>query len=261
MTAAATDSKRERDFARQGLSFPIPALTGDETRRYRGACDRLEVCLGGRQRTVEVRQMHLHFPWAYELATHPVILGAVVALLGHDLLIWATELFAKHPQDAAMSIAWHRDKDYMGFDSLQTLTAWVALSRSDRANGCIEALPGPGRAKASPPAGGQPTVAVVLEPGEMSLHDSEVLHGSGPNLSREKRVGFAIRYVVPAVRPRHGRPRVVLAQGRDGCGHFELAGAPDEATEAAALQGLRDSAAAHLDHILANLSDRVRTTV
>jgi non-heme Fe2+,alpha-ketoglutarate-dependent halogenase len=261
MAAAAMDTEWQRDIAQQGLCFPINVLTIDEAQRYRRACDRLEDCLGGRPRTVEVRQMHLHFPWAYELATHPAILGAVTALLGKDLLIWATELFAKHPQDAAMSIAWHRDKDYMGFDSPRTLTAWVALSPSDRANGCLEALPGPGRALEARPGPEQPTVAVVLRPGDMSLHDSEILHGSGPNLSTEKRVGFAIRFVVPSVRPRHGRPRAVLASGHDSCGYFELAGPPDEATEEAALRGLRGSAAAHLDNILANLSDRVRTTV
>jgi hypothetical protein len=53
-------------------------------------CDELELRLGGKPRTVEVRQMHLHMPWAFELVTQPRILDAVEELLGANLLVWAT---------------------------------------------------------------------------------------------------------------------------------------------------------------------------
>src|SRR5262245_19549995 len=131
-------------YARDGLVFPVRILAAEEAHRYRLACDELEAHLGGKPRTVEVRQMHLHFPWAHELATHPRVLDAVEDLLGPDLLIWATELFAKHPRDAAVSIGWHRDRPYMGFAG-ETVPAWVALSDSTPANGCLRAVPGPAR--------------------------------------------------------------------------------------------------------------------
>src|SRR5262249_30984643 len=132
-------------YEADGLAFPIPVLTADEVSTYRAACDDLEARLGGKPRTIEVRQMHLHFAWAYELATHPRVLDGVETLLGPNLLIWATELSAKHPRDATVSIGWHRDRSYMGFEGGATTTAWVALSESTRANGCMRAAPGPER--------------------------------------------------------------------------------------------------------------------
>src|SRR5262249_52278779 len=130
--------------------FPIPVLSAEEVRVHRAACDELEERLGGRPRTVEVRQMHLHFRRAYELATHPRLLDAVEDLLGPDLLVWATELFAKHPHDTGVSIGWHRDRPYLGFEATATTTAWVALGDSTPANGCMRAVPGPGRREYQP---------------------------------------------------------------------------------------------------------------
>jgi hypothetical protein len=252
-------------FWRDGLFFPIGVLSAEEALLYRRECDLLEESLGGNPKTVEVRQMHLHFPWAYALATSPRILDAVEAVLGPNLIIWATELFAKRPQDPSVGIAWHRDKDYMGFDSCRVVTAWVALSRCTEANGAVMAIPRPDRAHAPQfskatrraEAGRLESLAtrVLLEPGQMSLHDSDILHGSRPNLSPMKRVGFAIRFVDPVVLPRHGRPEAVLARGRDDYAHFDLRGPPVFVDGATALEGLRRSALRHLDIVLENLAD------
>jgi hypothetical protein len=258
MSRPLTDDQRRR-YHEDGLVFPVAALSREEVGQFRRACDDLEAHLGGRPRTIEVRQMHLHFPWAYALATHPRILDAVEDLLGPDLLVWATELFAKHPHDAAVSIAWHRDRPYMGFDAGTNTTAWVALSDSTPANGCMRAVPGPGRHDA--PATGRGNAAVderaavdvVLSAGEMSLHDADVLHGSGPNRSDRKRVGFVIRYVTPAARPRGDPPPVVVARGRGGDDHFRVVEPPTATDRDRALADLKTSACRHLDAVLQNL--------
>src|SRR5687767_14040570 len=132
MTKLLTEAQHS-GFQRDGLAFPIPVLTAVEAERIRAACDELEEQLGGKPRTIEVRQMHLHFRWAYELATHPRILDAAEDVLGPDLLVWATELFAKHSHDSTVSIGWHRDRPYMGFAG-PVATAWVALGDSTPSN-------------------------------------------------------------------------------------------------------------------------------
>src|SRR5262245_15157385 len=259
MARRLTDEQRRR-YHEDGLVFPARVLSAEEVGEYRRACDELESQLGGRPRTIEVRQMHLHFPWAYDLATHPQILDAVEDLLGPDLLVWATELFAKHPRDGAVSIGWHRDRPYMGFDPATTTTAWVALSDSTPANGGMRAVPGPDRLTTPAPSRGRAAVAVdeqsavdvVLAEGEMSLHDADILHGSGPNRSDRNRVGFAIRYVTPQARPR-GRPPAVQARGRGGADRFHVVGPPADTDRDRALAGLKDSAARHLDAMLQNL--------
>jgi non-heme Fe2+,alpha-ketoglutarate-dependent halogenase len=268
MTKLLTELQRQK-YQENGLVFPVPVLAPEEARRAAAACDELERQLGGKPRTIEVRQMHLHLPWAAALATQPAVLDAVEDLLGPDLLVWATELFVKHPQDGAVSIAWHRDCMYMGFAPHTTTTAWIALADSTTANGCMRAVPGPQRRSAAVvesgagrgrhdgaalPFGVRPeeVVDVMLGAGEMSLHDGDILHGSGPNLSEQKRIGFVVRYITPEARAPHGRPPVLLARGQ-ARGPFEVVGPPTDTATEQALAGLKASAARHFEAVLHNL--------
>jgi non-heme Fe2+,alpha-ketoglutarate-dependent halogenase len=260
-------TQTQRDgYLRDGLAFPVTVLSTGEAERYRAACDELELLLGGKPRTIEVRQMHLHWPWAHELATHPAILDCVEDLAGPNLLIWATELFIKHPRDSAVAVGWHRDRPYLGMIGGQVVTAWVALSNSSHANGCMRALPRSAEAGCAPattargakeplpPPGTESRVMdVCLRAGELSLHAQDVAHGSSPNLSDEKRVGFVIRYVTPDARSVQGRPPVLLARGTDAYGHFTHADPPRTTDHAHALDAMRTSAQAHLDVVLENL--------
>jgi hypothetical protein len=257
---ALLSEAEKRRYDEDGIIFPVRVLSPDEARGYRAACDALETQLGGKPRTIELRQMHLHFPWAHALATHPRVLDAVEDLLGHNLLVWATELFTKHAHDPTVSIAWHRDRPYMGFDPKSAVTAWIALSDSKPANGCMRAVPGLSRFE----DGGRrlevneaEAMDVVLRPGEMSLHDMEIPHGSGPNRSGEKRVGFVIRFVKPEARP-EGRPAALVVRGHDRHNHFQLVDPPTEKDAEQALAELKKSAASHFEAVLQNLK-RART--
>jgi non-haem Fe2+, alpha-ketoglutarate-dependent halogenase len=271
MAKLLSESQRQQ-YRSDGVVFPLRVLTIEEVRRFRAASDELENRLGGKPRTVEVRQMHLHFPWACNLALHPRVLDAVEDVLGPNLLVWATELFTKHPGDAAVSIGWHQDRPYMGFEAGATTSAWIALADSTPANGCMRAVPGPGRHQATRTESAddrcnpqqkcrvtavkvneEQVVDIVLRAGEMSLHDIDIVHGSGPNHSEEKRIGFVVRYVTPEARPLEGRPPAILARGDDSGGHFQLVDPPRETDASQALRGMRDSAAQHLEAMLHNL--------
>jgi len=258
MTRPLSPTERLR-YQTDGVVYPIPVLDTPEASAYRSRCDELEGQLGGRPRTIEVRQMHLHFPWAYQLATHRCILDAVESLLGPDLLVWATELFVKHPNDRAVSVGWHRDQTYMGLTTEHTTTAWVALADSNLANGCMCAAPGPDR-KLTPTleelrvGSAHARIArIELRAGEMSLHDADVPHGSAANRSGQKRVGFVIRYITPEARPAHGRPTVILARGHFRGDGFQIQGPPVEAAPEQAVAQMKQSAALHLDAVLGNL--------
>jgi hypothetical protein len=254
MTSSLTPAQRS-SYDVDGLTFPLRVLTAAQAHAYRQACDQLEIRLGGKPRTIQVRQMHLHFPWAFALASHPPLLDIIEHLLGPNLLIWATELFAKHARDAALAIGWHRDRPYMGVAGGAVVTAWMALSDSTLANGCMCALP-MSREKAGTPspqaAESQDVVAVELKAGEISLHNPDILHGSKPNRSGEKRVGFVIRYMTPEVTPLAGRPPVVLVRGKGG-GPFRYVVPPSAQNEQEAIAAMKKSALEHLDAVLLNL--------
>jgi len=227
-------------YERDGIFFPILVLTAEEVARFRAAFEELEARLGGKPKAVELSQTHLYFRWAYDLATRPKVLDAVVDVLGPDILIWTTSIFPKHPHDPAY-ISWHQDGTYWGLDSTQVTTAWIALSDSTVENGCMRVVKGSHMqdilphldtyAKDNLLSRGQEVQVevketdatdVVLKAGEMSLHHIRIIHGSNPNRSDIKRVGFAVRFITPQVKQAGERPLAVLAWGRDDYHHFDL---------------------------------------
>jgi ectoine hydroxylase-related dioxygenase (phytanoyl-CoA dioxygenase family) len=160
-------------------------------------------------------------------------------VLGADIFLWGLSLFVKEANDPAY-VSWHQDSTYWGLSEPDVVTAWVALSRSNRESGCMKMLPGSHRLQQFPhndtlaehnllTRGQEISVAVddskaeflVLRPGEMSLHNIRTIHGSEPNRSDERRIGVAMRYIAPHVRQINAeRDSAWLVRGVDCYGHF-----------------------------------------
>jgi non-heme Fe2+,alpha-ketoglutarate-dependent halogenase len=233
-----TQEQIER-YERDGILAPIALLTSEEVDRFRSAVEKMEAFAGGRLRPGQTKQLHLHHRWAYDLALHPAILDAVEDILGPNILVHDTSLFANHPHDEKY-VSWHQDGYYAKLSAARFTSAWVALSESDQENGCLRVLVGshtgeyPHQEHPSPDnmLGTGMTVElaidesrvrdVALRPGEISLHHGNIVHGSGRNTSDRKRIGFAIRYVAPEVCQQAPHHAVLLARGRDDYGHYEL---------------------------------------
>jgi ectoine hydroxylase-related dioxygenase (phytanoyl-CoA dioxygenase family) len=69
-------------------------------------------------------------------------------------------------------------------------------------------------------------VSINLQPGEMSLHHVRIIHGSPPNSSSKRRIGFAIRYIPTSVRQIEGDDSATLVRGVDTFNTFEHEGRP-----------------------------------
>jgi hypothetical protein len=63
-------------------------------------------------------------------------------------------------------------------------------------------------------------VDITLAQGDMSLHHVKILHGSPPNRSAGRRMGYAIRYVAPHVKQRGDVNSATLVRGTDRYGYF-----------------------------------------
>jgi len=63
---------------------------------------------------------------------------------------------------------------------------------------------------------------ITLRPGEMSLHHVRLVHGSPPNPSNDRRIGFAIRYIPTMVAQLAGEDSASLVRGEDRHHHFAL---------------------------------------
>jgi ectoine hydroxylase-related dioxygenase (phytanoyl-CoA dioxygenase family) len=67
-------------------------------------------------------------------------------------------------------------------------------------------------------------VALELKPGQASLHDGRIMHGSEPNTSNLRRCGYTMRYISTRVRFNHEKNgafhHLYLARGRDHAGNI-----------------------------------------
>ncbi len=243
LTAGEIDAYRTA-----GYLGGLAVLRPDEVEQARRHGEQLVARLGGAPRPADMLQPHLHFRWAFDLATHPAVLAAVESLLGPDLLVHSSSLFYKPPRSPA-SVAWHQDGSYWQLSQPAITSAWIALTASTRDSGCMRVLPGSHTAGALPYtdgaaapedllASGLRTRAVIdeaaaraveLRAGEMSLHHVQLLHASAPNASPGPRMGLAIRYVPPSVSQRLPHHDVVLARGRDDHHHYTLRHEPPSA--------------------------------
>jgi hypothetical protein len=227
-------------YEHDGVLFPILVLSADEVSVFRAAIEELEARLGGTPKPQQLSQCHLHFRWAYDLATHPAVLDAVEDILGPNILVHSTTIFCKHPHDLGY-VSWHQDGYYLGLSASHFISAWIALSDSTVDNGCLRVIPAsqhhglPHAASATSPhnlLGSGLEVAsevdetqardVLLRAGEMSLHHVNIIHGSNPNRADTKRIGFAVRYITPDVTQVPAHHCVVLARGWDNYHHFTL---------------------------------------
>ena len=167
--------------------------------------------------------LHLCFEFLDALAHNPIIVDAMEDLIGPDIALWATVMFIKEPSSKHY-VSWHQDATYMGMNSTDFPTPWIALSPSNLETGCMTMISGSHkqeihrhedtfaehniltRGQAIPDVDKSKGVNLILEPGEMSIHNGAIIHGSKPNKSQQRRVGFSLQsYMSPAIEQVAGR--------------------------------------------------------
>ena len=147
-----------------------------------------------------------------EFAQHPDLLDVAEQIVGPDIIFWGSQVFSKPPGDG-MAIPWHQDGQYWPMRPLATVTVWIALDPATEENGCLRVVPRTHRSGlmqhvSTDEAGlalnqgldedefdDSGAVDILLEPGQISLHDSMLVHGSNANRSSKRRCGYAIRYM------------------------------------------------------------------
>jgi Phytanoyl-CoA dioxygenase (PhyH) len=226
-------------YRRDGLLFPLPVLNAAEVAHFRACHDELDRRLGGRPTAQQKGDCHLYFRWACDLATHPNVVDAVEDILGPNILIHSSTIFAKYAGDQKF-ISWHQDSHYWRLSEPRLVSAWIALTDSTIDNGCMRVLPGTHRRRfdhveqprednilgkgltvsETLELGG--AVDIVLRAGQMSFHHVDIVHGSNSNTSTGARIGFAVRYVATDVRQSSSHYRAILARGRDDYHYYEL---------------------------------------
>jgi len=232
-------------YQRDGYLAPVPVMSEAAAKALRSTLETIEAGMGGPLRGDIRHKAHLLFPFLADLIRHPAILDAIEDVLGPNLLCWNTNFFIKEAETPSF-VSWHQDSTYWGLSAPDVCTAWVALTPSNLANGAMAVIPAThtrdqiphrdtfdrhnlltrGQEIAVEVDEGE-AVPLVLKPGEMSLHHVRLVHGSPPNPSGDRRIGFAIRYIPTSLHQLEGSDSATLVRGEDRFGHFELEPRPE----------------------------------
>lgn len=225
-------------FRREGFLFPQRALEASDAARRAAALQAFAAGKGQPLTSLLRFKAHLRFRALEDVARHPAILDAVESLIGPDILVFTSTVWAKAPRDRRY-VSWHQDSAYFGLDPHDEVTAWVALTDSRRDNGCLRVIPRSHtgedyrhdetrdadnlliRGQAIRGLDEGAARDVELAPGEFSLHTERTVHGSLANDSDRPRIGYAIFYIPPHVRSTLGRRSALLVRGQDRFGHWD----------------------------------------
>ena len=249
-------------FERDGFYFPVQAISAEEARSIRADVEVAERHLAAEGERLRHRP-HLLVTALDRLIRNEAVLDAVEDLLGPNILCWTSLFFTKDAHDPAF-VSWHQDSTYWGLSTAEVVTAWIALSPSTVESGAMRFAPGThmldqiahrdtfdehnmltrGQIVAHE-VDEQTAVDVVLQSGEASLHHVRLIHGSGPNNSDGRRIGFAVRYIPTHVKNVVGRDYAALVRGVDEYGYFDTERRPERDLEPEALAAYEAANASH----------------
>ena len=251
-------------YERDGYVAPLRVMSTEQAAAMRAQLEAVEGNTGGPLSGALRFKPHLIYTFLDELVRNAKVLDGVEDVLGANILCWASSFFTKEPHDPGY-VSWHQDSTYWGLSDPDVTTAWIALSPSTPENGCMRVIPGSHtmdqvahtdtHADANLLSRGQEinvevdesqAVDIVLQPGEMSLHHVRLIHGSEPNPSDIRRIGFAVRYIPPYVRQTNGpHDTAGLVRGEDPYLNFEHEPRPTADLDPAAVAWHAKSAEMH----------------
>lgn len=160
-------------------------------------------------------RLEKHSEYFRALLTWPALIDVVRAVLeGEPIQTIGVAFFAKPARDGSVTPA-HQDNGFQHWTPPIALTATIAVDRSTPENGALTCYRGshklglqrhrpsgvPGfsqRLDMGIDEAAFPPVRLCMEPGDISLHHIDVVHGSGANRSDRPRRQLGITYRSPA---------------------------------------------------------------
>ena len=229
-----------------GFIAPIDVLTLEEAQEIKKEIEYIEKKWPNELIGLGRNNVHYISPTFDKVCHNSKILDAVESIIGKNILVGGTTLFIKEP-DKKGFVSWHQDAKYIGFKPYNWVTAWLAITDVNEENGCMRMWSGShkenikdhkdtydknnlltrGQTVQNVPI--EKTTPNILKAGQLSLHHPMIVHGSGPNKSNQRRIGFVIQsYIGANVDQVLGKIFVQLARGEDTSKYHEYAKRPVE---------------------------------
>ena len=235
--SATLSKKAIQKYRDDGFTPAVRIMSKEEAEHFRIRLQAVEAVVGELKGGRRLK-CHLLYKWVSDLIRKPAIVDRVETLLGPNVLCWGTDLWLKEP-DSNKFVSWHQDNQYWGITGTELLTAWIALSPATVESGCMRMLPGSHKCdglehvdtfhKDNMLTRGQSifeidenqAVNIEVDTGEAVFFNYRIAHASHPNLSQERRIGIAIRYIPPSVKQLKSEwDSATLIRGKDEFGHF-----------------------------------------
>tara|TARA_Y100001970_G_scaffold97190_1_gene122391 strand:+ start:282 stop:1109 length:828 start_codon:yes stop_codon:yes gene_type:complete len=234
-------SNQLKQYNDEGYVAPLNVLSADEANEIRNEIEFIEKKWPKELEGSGRNYVHLISPIFDKISHNEKILNAVESLIGKNILICGTTLFIKNPNEKGY-VSFHQDAKYIGLEPYNWVTAWIAVTDSNKENGCMRMWSGShkddlkdhyqkfdegnlltrGQSVENVPL--KETKPIVLKAGQMSLHHPKIIHGSGLNLSKDRRIGFVIQsYIGSDVNQVLGKMYVQKARGEDNFKYHEYA--------------------------------------
>ena len=217
----------------EGYISPIDVFNQDEIKKIKNEIEYIEKKWPEELVGLGRNNAHYISPVFDQVCHNSKILDLVEDIIGKNILVGGTTLFIKEP-DKKGFVSWHQDAKYIGFEPHNWVTAWLAITDTNEENGCMRMWPGTHKEKIQKHIDtfdvnnlltrGQTvqnvplkeTILNELKAGQLSLHHPLIVHGSGQNRSKDRRIGFVIQsYIGTNVDQVIGKVFVQQARGID----------------------------------------------
>ena len=230
---SSLSSAQIQQYKNDGYVAPLDVLSKDEALEIREEIELIEKKWPDELKGLGRNYIHLISHIFDKVSHNPKILDAVESIIGKDILICGTTLFIKNPKEKGF-VSFHQDAKYIGLEPHNWVTAWIAVTDTNEENGCMRMWSGShkhelkyhnqkfdennlltrGQTIENVPY--NETTPVILKSGQMSLHHPTIVHGSGLNKSKDRRIGFVIQsYIGTNVNQVLGKMYVQQARGED----------------------------------------------
>lgn len=174
-------------------------------------------------------------PFWLRLVSDDRLLDIAAQFIGPDIALFASHYICKPPR-TGKRVAWHQDGSYWPLEPMEVVTLWLAVGDSTPENGCMRVIPntqnkrllrrnemeedndsvlGTGIARDQIDEDG--AVDLILNAGDVSIHNPAIIHGSNANESDMWRKGLTIRYIPTSTKitnPDHQLP--FMMRGNNG---------------------------------------------
>ena len=230
-------------YSENGFFCPLEAITEAEAKELRKDYEAAEEDLQGDLDRLALLKAYPNrlLPSFDTLTRNKTLVDAAKEILGKNILVWSAALFIKEAQSSKI-VSWHQDLTYWRLNDIKEVTSWFAVSSAQKEAGCMKFIPGSHKNRIIPhidtfdknnmlsrgqeisvEVDEEQAVYAELNAGQASFHHGLLFHSSGPNTTKDRRIGSAIRYISASMQQETGdRPMVTQVSGNNDFGNFKI---------------------------------------